>query len=282
VSFSEQISYAGKRVVVTGAASGMGNATIKYLAELGAEILALDINEVEAGDWKFIQVDLAERSSVDAAVSAIGSPVNALFNIAGHAGGRGREKQAMMVNFYGHRHLTERLLPAMPRGSAIVNVSSLAGFRYFMAEAQEVLKPMLELATMEQASAWLDQDDNQDKFNGYGTSKELQNLWTTSLCQQLAAQYGIRINGVAPGTTDTPLLDAFRANAVERGGSADAVDSSRGFLARFAHAEDQAAACVFLNSDAASIITGQVLAVDGGMTGAMMGGTRPMPGIRTR
>jgi NAD(P)-dependent dehydrogenase (short-subunit alcohol dehydrogenase family) len=280
MSFWDLISYAGKRVVVTGAASGMGNAAIKYLAELDAEVLALDINEVEAGDWKYVQVDLADRSSVDAAVDAVGSPVNALFNIAGHAGGRGREKLAMMVNFYGHRRLTERLLPVMPRGSAIVNVSSLAGFRYFL--AHDDLKEMIDLATMEGADAWLDRPENLERYNGYGTSKELQNLWTTSLCQQLAEQHGIRINAVAPGTTDTPLLEAFRANAVERGGSADMVDAAQGFLGRFAHAEDQAAACVFLNSDAASIVTGQVLAVDGGMAGSMMGGTRPMPGLRTR
>jgi NAD(P)-dependent dehydrogenase (short-subunit alcohol dehydrogenase family) len=280
MSFRDLISYTGKRVVVTGAASGMGNATIKYLAELDADVLALDINEVQPGAWKYIQVNLADRSSVDAAISAIGSPVNGLFNIAGHAGGRGKEKQAMMVNFYGHRHLTEQLLPVMPRGSAIVNVSSLAGFRYFLAAGE--LQSMLDLATMEEADSWLDRPENQEKFNGYGTSKELQNLWTTSLCEELAEARDIRINGVAPGTTDTPLLETFRANAVERGGRADMVDSARGFLGRFAHAEDQAAACVFLNSDAASIITGQILAVDGGMAGSMMGGTLAMPGTRTR
>jgi NAD(P)-dependent dehydrogenase (short-subunit alcohol dehydrogenase family) len=274
------LSYDGRRAVVTGSASGMGNATVKYLAELGADVVALDVAAMEEGPWSFIRTDLGDRGSIDAAVDEIGEPVDALFNVAGVAGGRGREKPAMMVNFFGLRYLTERLLPAMPRGSAIVNVSSLAGYRYVI--DREQLEPMLQLGTMEEAAAWLDDDGNQERFNGYGTSKELLNLWTVTRCKELAESHGIRINVVAPGTTDTPLLGAFRANAVERTGSDARVLEAKGFLERLASSEDQAAACVFLNSGAASMITGQVLAVDGGMAGAITAGTLPTPDPRGR
>jgi NAD(P)-dependent dehydrogenase (short-subunit alcohol dehydrogenase family) len=273
-------SYEGKRVVVTGAASGMGNATVKYLADVGAQIVALDVQQMEDGPWTPIQVNLADRASVDAAVEAIGGPVDGLFNVAGVAGGRGQEKLAMMVNFFGLRYLTERLLPVMPRGAAIVNVSSLAGYRYVIARAE--LEPMLRLATMEEASAWLDRSENEERFNGYGTSKELLNLWTVTVCKALAEERGIRINVVAPGTTDTPLLPAFRQNAIDRTGSDDRVLHAKGFFGRLATSEDQAAACVFLCSDAASLITGQILAVDGGMAGAMTGGSLPTPAPRGR
>jgi NAD(P)-dependent dehydrogenase (short-subunit alcohol dehydrogenase family) len=274
------IGYEGKRVVVTGAASGMGRATAQYLAELGAEIVALDVQPADDAAWTAIRVDLGERASIDAAVAQIAAPVDGLFNVAGVAGGRDREKQAMMVNFYGLRHLTERLLPSMPRGAAVVNVSSLAGYRYRL--AREELEPMLRLSSMEEAEAWLERDENQPLFNGYGTSKELLNLWTVSSCKELAEQHGVRINVVAPGTTDTPLLSQFRANAVERTGSDDRVIAAQGFLGRVASSEDQAAACVFLNSDAAAMITGQILAVDGGMAGATDGGSLPTPGPRGR
>jgi NAD(P)-dependent dehydrogenase (short-subunit alcohol dehydrogenase family) len=274
------LAYTGKRVVVTGAASGMGKATVEYLAELGAEVLALDITPIDDGPWTAIHVDLGDQASIDSVIDAIGTPVDGLFNVAGVAGGRGREKPAMMVNFFGLRYLTERLLPAMPAGGAIVNVSSLAGYRYLI--AREQLEQILQLATMDEASEWLDEEDNQELFNGYGTSKELLNLWTITSCKELAETRGIRINIVAPGTTETPLLDAFKANAIERTGSDAGVIAARGFMGRFATSEDQAAACVFLNSDAAHMITGQILAVDGGMAAAMTAGALAAPGVRSR
>ena len=58
--------------------------------------------------------------------------------------------------------------------------------------------------------------------------------------------------------------------------------AARGFMGRFASSEDQAAACVFLNSDAAEMITGEILAVDGGMAGSMIGGVLAQPGVRGR
>jgi NAD(P)-dependent dehydrogenase (short-subunit alcohol dehydrogenase family) len=225
-------------------------------------------------------VDIGSQASIDSVIEVIGAPVDCLFNVAGVAGGRGKEKLAMMVNFFGLRHLTERLLPAMPRGGAIVNVSSLAGYRYLIARAE--LEAMLQLATMEAADAWLDLEATQAQFNGYGTSKELLNLWTVRSGKELAEKHGLRINVVAPGTTETPLLDAFKANAIERTGSDAVVTGSMGFLGRFARSEDQAAACVFLNSGAAAMITGQILPVDGGMAAAMSGGVLPEPGARGR
>jgi NAD(P)-dependent dehydrogenase (short-subunit alcohol dehydrogenase family) len=279
VNFNDLVSYSGKRVVVTGAASGMGAATIKYLASLDAEIFALDRNPVEDGAWTFISTDLSKQASIDAAVEQITSgDVHGLFNVAGLPGGRGIEALTMLVNFYGHRHLTEQLIPSMPRGAAIVNVTSLGGFRYYL--AHDALMPMLEVPDFESAEVWL--EEHPEMFNGYGTSKEVTNLWTTRMAKEYAENHGIRINCVAPGTTDTPLLDDFKANAINRMGTDAGVVFAQGFFGRFSHAEDQAAACVFINSDAASMISGQILGVDGGMAGSMLGGILPIPEPRTR
>ena len=278
MSMNTLLSYAGKRVVVTGGASGMGAAAIAYLHELGAETFGLDVNAVDKTQATFIRTDLGDKASIDAAVRQIGGPVHALFNIAGLPGRPGTETQTMTVNFVGHRYLTESLLPVMARGAAVVNVTSLAGYMY--KDMREVLLPLVQTATFEEATAWL--NANEDKFNGYGTSKEVTNLWTAVSCKEYAERYGVRINAVAPGSTDTPLLEVFKENAISRIGSAAPVEFARGFLGRFSHAEDQAAACVFLNSDAASMITGQVLAVDGGMAGATDSGVLPKPAPRGR
>lgn len=279
MNFNDLVSYSGKRVVVTGAASGMGAAALGYLASLDAEIFALDRNPVEDGPWTYIQTDLGKQASIDAAVAQIATgPVHALFNVAGLPGGRGIEALTMLVNFYGHRHLTEQLIPVMPRGSAIVNVTSLGGFRYYL--SHDNLLPMLDVPDFASAEVWLEQ--NPETFNGYGTSKELTNLWTARMAKEYAEKYGIRINAVAPGTTDTPLLEDFKSNAINRTGSDAGVVFSQGFFGRFSHAEDQASACVFINSDAASMISGQILGVDGGMAGSMLGGILPIPEPRTR
>src|SRR3954447_10626343 len=103
MAFYDLLTYEGRRVVVTGGASGMGNATVKYLADLGADIIALDVAAMEDGAWTFVHADLGNRESIDTAVAAVGEPVHALFNVAGVAGGRGKEKVTMMVNFFGLR-----------------------------------------------------------------------------------------------------------------------------------------------------------------------------------
>ena len=62
----DYFGYAGKKCVVTGAGSGMGEATAKMLVELGAEVYALDIKPVTVqGIAQYIQVDLSEKSSID-------------------------------------------------------------------------------------------------------------------------------------------------------------------------------------------------------------------------
>ncbi|MCU1388488.1 MAG: short-chain dehydrogenase/reductase, partial [Ilumatobacteraceae bacterium] len=83
---SNPFSYAGRRVVVTGAATGVGAALLDLLVELGGpEVTVLDIKEPIGPHSKFIACNLSERGAVDAAIAEIEGPVDVLFNNAGVA-----------------------------------------------------------------------------------------------------------------------------------------------------------------------------------------------------
>src|SRR4029453_79987 len=118
--------YDRKRVVVTGCASGIGEHVARQLTELGAEVVGLDVRKPALPLQEFHEVDLADPASIDQAAALIGGRIDALFNIAGVSSGIGDPLRVVTINFLGTRHFTESLIPLMPAGSAIANVSSLA------------------------------------------------------------------------------------------------------------------------------------------------------------
>src|SRR5882762_8040945 len=119
--------YEGKRVIVTGAASGMGAATAQILVDLGAEVHAIDIKKPDlAGLASFTECDLREPAQIDDAVKKIGKIVNGLFNCAGLPN-TFPNLDVMLVNFCGLRAVTEAVVPLMIEGSAIACIASSAG-----------------------------------------------------------------------------------------------------------------------------------------------------------
>src|SRR5262245_17383219 len=99
--------YDGKRVLVVGAASGMGRATAELAHDAGAEVVGMDFAEMPLPFAKTIQVNLADKASIDTAIDECGGPVHALFSCAGVADGTpGIEK----INFVGHRYMIDLLL----------------------------------------------------------------------------------------------------------------------------------------------------------------------------
>jgi NAD(P)-dependent dehydrogenase (short-subunit alcohol dehydrogenase family) len=249
--------YDGKRVVVTGCASGIGEHVARQLTELGAEVVGLDLRRPALRLEEFHEIDLSEQASVDQAVAAIGGQVDALFNVAGVSSGIGDPLRVVTINFLGTRHLTESLIPLMAADSAIASVSSLAASAY--RENAVVTAGLLDTATMAEGVEWCQRNPQPVKDGGgYRLAKEALILYSMANVGTLGAK-GIRINCTAPGVTDTPILDQLRTAYGQ-----EFLDAFTTPLGRAAESDEQASVLLFLNSAAARYITGQVIFVDGG------------------
>src|SRR5262249_40827163 len=138
-------------VVVTGCFSGMGEATARYLLELGAEVHGLDFKESKLKLASFNLMDLRDQASITAAANKIGGKVDALFNCAGSPQTM-PVMDTMKVNFVGLRHLTELLLPKMSAGSAIASIASTAALRW--STRVPVIMGLLQTKGFDDAMKW--------------------------------------------------------------------------------------------------------------------------------
>lgn len=244
------ISLEGKVALVTGAAGGVGGATMELLAARGASVIAEDIDpRVEelgrsgkqiasiAGDVK--RQDTAERA-VNLALERFGR-LDILVNNAAVivskdilATTEEEWNEVMGVNVTGAFHHCRAALPLMlAQGKgAIVNVTSISG-----------------VVGLPQQAA-------------YCASKGALVQLTRQLAVEYAAQ-GIRVNAVAPGAIDTPFLARHLAAQPDPAEAEKAVNAAHP-LGRSASPAEIAETIAFLASDAASFITGAILATDGG------------------
>jgi NAD(P)-dependent dehydrogenase (short-subunit alcohol dehydrogenase family) len=240
----------------------MGAATAELLQDAGAEVVVMDYAEVTLSGAKAIHVDLADATSIDAAVDECGGPVDALFSCAGVADGT---PGIAKINFIGHRHLIDRLLAKgmLPRGSAIGFISSAAGLGWEANLAQ--LHELLDTPDFDTATRWVQEHGKAD----YMSMKQ-------AICAYVARQaftflkQGIRINAICPGPTDTPLAQANKEMWLGFGsdyrGEAG-IDASTPL--------EQAYPLVFLCSDAAAAITGVTLVSDAGYMSSGITGSFP-------
>ena len=253
-------SYDGKRVIVTGAASGMGAATVALLAAAGAETYALDVAPVGGPVARAFETDCGDPASIDAALDAIGAPVHCVFNVAGVPQTHASER-VLAVNLLGLRHLTERVIDgAMGEGGAIAHVASTAGSTWANHLAE--IKELLATDDFAAGTAWA--ASNLDALGDpYLFSKECVVVYTMMRAHGLIPR-GIRMNCLSPGPVDSPMLPAFR----EARGDA-MLDWIAAQVGRMGHPEEMAGPLLFLNSDEASYVNGHNLLADGGFTGAM-------------
>jgi NAD(P)-dependent dehydrogenase (short-subunit alcohol dehydrogenase family) len=244
--------YDAKRVLVVGGATGMGAAAAQTVAALGGEVVVLDHAPVDFPVAAAFAVDLRERAAIDRALDQVGGPVHAVFSAAGVADGT---PGIMKINFIAHRHIIEKLLAEgrLPRGSAVCMISSVAGLGW---EGQlPTLLEFLETPDFESADAWVHAHEGTDN---YGFSKQVMNCYVARQAYPFLVD-GVRINAICPGPTDTPLA---RANAdVWLGFAQDYRDATS---TSHLTPDQMGNTMVFLNSDAASGISGVNLLVDTG------------------
>ena len=245
-----------KVVLVTGAARGIGLATAARFLEDGWRVALLDIlgdtlrAAVDAlGNAEAtlaLEADVADPDAVRGAVTEVErrfGRIDALVNNAGVAVFKPmldvtleEWQRVMAVNLTGPFLMTQAVAPLMRDrgGGAIVNITSISGLR---------------ASTLRVA---------------YGTSKAGLAHLTKQQAAELA-QYGIRVNAVAPGPVDTAMAKEVHTPEIR----ADYHDHIP--LDRYGLEAELAQAILFLCSDAASYITGQVLAVDGGFDAVGVG-----------
>jgi NAD(P)-dependent dehydrogenase (short-subunit alcohol dehydrogenase family) len=261
---NDLLGYKGKRVIVSGCFSGMGEATARTLIELGAEVHGLDFKPSALPLASFNTIDLRDPASIEAGVAAIGGKVDALFNCAGLPGGGAfPPMDTFAVNFAGTRHMTETVLPLMGPGGAIVSIASTGGLGW--SRRIPVHMELMQTQGFAAAMAWAEAHP-EHLAEGYAFSKEAVIVWTQFSCARLIKQ-GIRINCSLPSPTQTPMMATFHAVSGK-----ETVDAAAEPLGRYSTAQEQADGLLLLNSGLAGIITGVVLPVDGGFMGSLATG----------
>lgn len=263
--------YSDKRIVVTGAFSGVGAALLEVLRELSVgEVIALDIKRPEGPIDSFIETNMGNAEAVTAAAAAIEGPIDVLFNNAGIAATR-PVADVMAVNWFGLRQLSESLLPQIKEGGAIVNTASIAGGQW-----PNHLPEVLECIAIEdrrEALAWCDAH-GEIVGDGYAFSKECVQVYTMKSAKQTLAS-NVRTNSVCPAPIDTPLLPEFNQTMTEKTMSWT-IDQCGG---KIATPMDIAMTLAFLGSDASRYVNGVNLNVDSGFSAFMTTGQVDFSGL---
>jgi len=242
-----------RTVVLAGGASGIGRAAARRFAELGADVVVLDIQPAMAQETvaavegygrrgRFIETDVTRFEDVKRAVESVLGDFGRLDVLVNAVGWNEHSffvqqtpefwHKVMAINFWGQVHASRAVLDHMieRRQGVIVTVASDAGR---VGTNGETL---------------------------YAAAKGAVIAFTKSLAREVT-RFGVRVNCVCPGPTDTPLLRAATSHQPK------IVQTMLNLIPmkRTARPEEPADAIVFLASEAASYITGQTLSVNGGL-----------------
>jgi len=253
--------YRDKRVVVTGAASGIGRQAAEFLLADGAKVIALDRNPSDLKVEQFIAVDFTQPETIAAAVKKIDGEIDVLLNIAGVPGTLDPEV-VMRVNVLGLRMLTDLLIDRIRRGGSVTHVASIAGAQW-AAHLDEVQR-LLATPDYETGVAWV-KDHPMDGKRAYDFSKECVVVMAKQQGHWLRER-GVRVNTVSPGPVQTPILKDFRESV---GPLLDLVTRETG---RDATATDIARVILFLSDPTIEWLNATDVQVDGGFMSGLVGG----------
>ena len=249
---SNSRQFEGKTAFLTGCNRGIGKEILGLLAENGANAICLlrkeypdfvsyinRLKEDHGVSIRMIYADLSDEESIRTAFKPIMKEkpqIDFLINNAGIATGGflqmtkiSKLKEVFQINFFSLVLITQIVTRFMirQRHGAIVNMGSVAGL------------------------------DNFPGYTAYGSSKAAVMQFSKSIASELAP-YHIRVNSIAPGLTDTGMSDQMEQKASEE-------MIARTDFKRLGMPQEIAHAVIFLLSEKASFITGQIIRVDGGM-----------------
>jgi 2-keto-3-deoxy-L-fuconate dehydrogenase len=244
----------GKTALVTAAGQGIGHATAMAMAREGAEVIATDVNPQLLGKFSGVERVSARVLDVldDAAIAKLAGelpPLDILFNCAG----------------YVHHGTILDCAPKDWEFSFNLNVRAM-----YVTIKNTLPKMLSKFEQTGQGSSIINMASIASSVKGlpnrfaYGASKAA----VIGLTKSIAADFvtkGIRCNAIGPGTVDTPSL-AERINAFPDPVEARKMFVGRQPMGRLAKAEEIAPLVVFLASDEAAFVTGNMYSCDGGMT----------------
>ncbi len=252
----ENMSLENKKIVVTGAASGIGAETAKVLKASGATVIGVDRNEPQGNVDQYIQADFSDPASIEAAADANPSEIDGLCNIAGLPPTSDRVL-VLKVNFLGLRHFTELMIDKLNDNASIVNVASLAGIGW--PQAGEQIKALIALRDFNAVEALCEEQGvAQEGGRSYFYSKETLIVWTM-MNRWTWRDRSIRMNCISPGPVETPILPDFLETLGER------AEEDMKVMDRPGRPEDIAPVIAFLCSEDSAWIRGANIPCDGGM-----------------
>ena len=242
------------KIVITGCASGIGLEVTNKLSAAGHEIIGIDLRNAD------IIADLStsegRQKAIVETLEKTGSEIDILITAAGMGGHLPDGKLVMIVNYFGTVELLDGFLPAMKgrKGAAALALSSNSA-QMGVDPENDLVKVLL--AHDEQAA--VDIVGDAPSAGTYGLSKHA----VARAVRRRAHEWGtagVRLNAIAPGMTETPMLQGVRDNPDLKG----ALEAIPVPLNRTANVDENAHIIVMLVSETFSYMHGSVLYVDGG------------------